>query len=254
MQMFAVTKECWALLISRCQWSFPKSKGKVSRVNRLWVVKNHPEVLYNHDKQAKVALDYFSPWEMGADNQEKWFDILHFDFIMSSQPTSVADICPIKDTSYAHFSERIWYTTYQTLLSHLVADVKFWSWVGGDLSLQKHYRAAKMIFTIKVVALINILLGNLMQSVVTILSGNLIHVGLHHYIVTCQVHPVLVKRIPDPLSCRCPEPRVGLLETPPRWHATTSTQQVFTFLPGNYLSEVAVLINLWWSEAPRIFQ
>ena len=26
--------------------------------------------------------------------------------------------------------------------------------------------------------------------------------------------------IPDPVSCRCPEPRVGLLATPPRWHAT----------------------------------
>ncbi len=55
--------------------------------------------------------------------------------------------------------------------------------------------------------------------------------------MTCQAHPVLVKkanqvcgsffliflsrwRIPDPMSCRCPEPRVGLLETPPRWHMT----------------------------------
>ncbi len=28
------------------------------------------------------------------------------------------------------------------------------------------------------------------------------------------------QRIPDPVSCRCPEPTVGLLETPPRWHAT----------------------------------
>ena len=28
------------------------------------------------------------------------------------------------------------------------------------------------------------------------------------------------QRIPDPVSCRCPEPRVGLLETQPRWHAT----------------------------------
>ena len=28
------------------------------------------------------------------------------------------------------------------------------------------------------------------------------------------------KRIPDPVSCRCPEPRLGLLETPPRWHVT----------------------------------
>ena len=53
------------------------------------------------------------------------------------------------------------------------------------------------------------------------------------HIVTCQAHPVLVKkaiqtcgfflcvyRIPGPVSCRCPEPRAGLLETPPRWHAT----------------------------------
>ncbi len=30
-------------------------------------------------------------------------------------------------------------------------------------------------------------------------------------------------RIPDPVSCRCTEPRVGLLETPPRWHATIYT-------------------------------
>ena len=28
------------------------------------------------------------------------------------------------------------------------------------------------------------------------------------------------QRIPDPVSCQCPEPRVGLLETPHRWHAT----------------------------------
>ena len=46
----------------------------------------------------------------------------------------------------------------------------------------------------------------------------------------CQAHPVLVKKanqmcglclfkffIPGPVSCRCPG---GLLETPPRWHAT----------------------------------
>ncbi len=31
------------------------------------------------------------------------------------------------------------------------------------------------------------------------------------------------QRIPDPVSCRCPEPRMGLLETPPRWHATVYT-------------------------------
>ncbi len=54
------------------------------------------------------------------------------------------------------------------------------------------------------------------------------------YIVTCQAHPVLVKKVnqrcgsflfkifawvtvPGPVSCRCPG---GLLETPPRWHAT----------------------------------
>ncbi len=42
-----------------------------------------------------------------------------------------------------------------------------------------------------------------------------------YYIVTCQVHPVkCTVRFLDPVSCRCPEPRVGLLETPPRWHAT----------------------------------
>ena len=56
------------------------------------------------------------------------------------------------------------------------------------------------------------------------------------YIVTCQAHPVLVKKanqmcgfflnflwyrylaiIPGPVSCRC---LGGLLKTPPRWHAT----------------------------------
>ncbi len=26
--------------------------------------------------------------------------------------------------------------------------------------------------------------------------------------------------IPGPVSCRCPEPRVGLMETLPRWHTT----------------------------------
>ena len=72
---------------------------------------------------------------------------------------------------------------------------------------------------------------------------------VYHYIVTCQAHPVLVKkgesnvrfvlfkflsrwlpnllvglvhlwmdqRIPGPVSCRC---RGGSLETPPCWHAT----------------------------------
>ncbi len=28
------------------------------------------------------------------------------------------------------------------------------------------------------------------------------------------------QRVPGPVSCRCPEPRVGLLETLPRWQAT----------------------------------
>ncbi len=54
----------------------------------------------------------------------------------------------------------------------------------------------------------------------------------YKYIVTCQAHPVLVKKanqmcgsflcgrtkgLPGPVSCRCPS---GLLETPSRWHAT----------------------------------
>ncbi len=34
------------------------------------------------------------------------------------------------------------------------------------------------------------------------------------------VHLWTDQRTPDPVSCRCPEPRVGLLETPPCWHAT----------------------------------
>ena len=75
------------------------------------------------------------------------------------------------------------------------------------------------------------------------------------YIVTCQAHPVLVKkanqmcglfllknfiqviihlwtdqRIPGPVSCRCPN---GLLETPPRWQATIciwNLQAIWQFL------------------------
>ncbi len=38
------------------------------------------------------------------------------------------------------------------------------------------------------------------------------------------VHLWTDQRIPDPVSCRCPEPRVGLLETPPRWQATICLQ------------------------------
>ncbi len=34
------------------------------------------------------------------------------------------------------------------------------------------------------------------------------------------------KRIPGPMSCHCPEPRVGLLETAPRWHATIFSQDL----------------------------
>ncbi len=41
------------------------------------------------------------------------------------------------------------------------------------------------------------------------LGGYLAYVGL--------VHLWTDQRIPGPVSCRCPS---GLLETPPRWHAT----------------------------------
>ena len=66
------------------------------------------------------------------------------------------------------------------------------------------------------------------------------------YIVTCQAHPVLVKsgsnvRFVDPVSCRCPEPRVGLLETPPRWHATISFNlaclEVYNFFVRQWLRD-----------------
>ncbi len=46
----------------------------------------------------------------------------------------------------------------------------------------------------------------------------------HIYNVKYQAHPVLVKSRSNELfvslSCRCPEPRVGLLETPPRLQVT----------------------------------
>ncbi len=39
--------------------------------------------------------------------------------------------------------------------------------------------------------------------------------------IKCTVRFFLTdQRIPDPASCRCPEPRVGLLEIPSRWQAT----------------------------------
>ena len=69
------------------------------------------------------------------------------------------------------------------------------------------------------------------------------------YFVTYQAHHVLVKmrikctirslffiglvhlwtdqRIPEPMSCRCPEPRVGLLETLPRWHVTIYIYEIY---------------------------
>ncbi len=44
-------------------------------------------------------------------------------------------------------------------------------------------------------------------------NGNII---LSENMVTCQANPVCGS-FPGPMSCRCPS---GLLETPPRWHAT----------------------------------
>ncbi len=41
-----------------------------------------------------------------------------------------------------------------------------------------------------------------------------------------------IVRIPDPVYCPCPEPRVGLLETPPRWHATVYTEIFLMNAPG----------------------
>ncbi len=45
--------------------------------------------------------------------------------------------------------------------------------------------------------------------------------------IKCMVRFFLkFSKDPWPLSCRCPEPRVGLLETPPCWHAT-----IYWFFP-----------------------
>ncbi len=49
------------------------------------------------------------------------------------------------------------------------------------------------------------------------------------------------QRIPDPMSCRCPEPRVGLLETPPRWHATI------------YCFSFGVTGRLFWAEFRKLY-
>ena len=40
------------------------------------------------------------------------------------------------------------------------------------------------------------------------------------FILTQTINVWTDQRIPDPVSCRCPEPRLGLLETLPRWHTT----------------------------------
>ena len=42
------------------------------------------------------------------------------------------------------------------------------------------------------------------------------------------------------MSCCCPEPRVGLLETPPRWHTTI------------YMSCESVYVNWSWTRAGTV--
>ena len=53
-----------------------------------------------------------------------------------------------------------------------------------------------------------------------------------------------IVRIPDPGSCRCPEPRVDLLETPPPWHETTYTMHIHILL---YAHSMQVSISSYTS-------